>query len=203
MVGDEQKKAFQEIAQHSYKELFGEVKVERAVPDDLVNFFIRKYSFTRDKAINAAKFFLYLTEKGAIQVSTELGAFLAEKSPSSQSQTNGSQLSSTRLSERYATRPSQREIKTTVSPQARQLFQRKNGSSANPNDGQPVIQAVISIKLDKDTPREYWDRVLALIGEKKGTTEVQIETTINNDTASDSQFAEAVDQELSPDSNFT
>ena len=65
MVGDEQKKAFQEIAKNSYQDLLSEVKIDKAVPDDLVNFFIRKYSFTRDKGINAAKFFLYLTEKGA------------------------------------------------------------------------------------------------------------------------------------------
>ena len=30
-----------------------------------------------------------------------------------------------------------------------------------------MIQATINIKLDKDTPKEYWDRVLALLGERK------------------------------------
>lgn len=30
-----------------------------------------------------------------------------------------------------------------------------------------TIQATVNIHLDKDTPREYWDRVLALLGEKR------------------------------------
>ena len=30
-----------------------------------------------------------------------------------------------------------------------------------------MIQATINIKLDKDTPKEYWDRVFSLLGERK------------------------------------
>src|SRR5487761_808499 len=78
MVGEEQKRGFQEITRESYADLFNEVKIERAVPDDVVNFFIRKYSFTRDKAVNASKFFLYLAEKGGVDVSEDLSAFLNE-----------------------------------------------------------------------------------------------------------------------------
>src|SRR5579875_2159488 len=79
MVGDEQKKGFQQIARESYSDLLNEVKIEKAVPEDLINFFIRKYTFTRDKAINASKFFLYLTEKGSMPISPELSSFLTEK----------------------------------------------------------------------------------------------------------------------------
>jgi hypothetical protein len=166
MVGDEQKKAFQEIAKTSYQELMSEVKIDKAVPDDLVNFFIRKYSFTRDKGVNAAKFFLYLTEKGAIQVSPELSAFLSEKSGNGSSQNGLQQTSVQRLVERVARAP-QREAR--VAPQAssgRQVSQRKGGN-VSLSEEQPMIQATISIKLDKDTPKEYWDRVFALLGERK------------------------------------
>ncbi|MDA4130527.1 MAG: DUF5343 domain-containing protein, partial [Thaumarchaeota archaeon] len=114
MVGEEQKRAFQEIAQESYKDLFGEVKIERAVPDDLVNFFIRKYSFTRDKAVNAAKFFLYLAEKGAIPVSNELTTFLTEKSGTSQ--VNGAQIPGVRSFEAPNVRPNQKELKGILLP---------------------------------------------------------------------------------------
>jgi hypothetical protein len=203
MVGDEQKKAFQEIAQESYRDLFGEVKIEKAVPDDLVNFFIRKYSFTRDKAVNAAKFFLYLTEKGSVRVSPELSAFLSEKINGSQPQTIGAQISSARSADRSITRSVQREPRAISSAvPGRQLPQRKKGALDFSSDqSSPLIQAVVSIKLDKDTPKEYWDRVLALVGEKKGAVEIQAETTSSGVETSD--VSENVDQELSPDSNFT
>ncbi|MFI5421312.1 MAG: hypothetical protein ACHQ1H_10135 [Nitrososphaerales archaeon] len=199
MVGEEQKKAFQEIAQGSYKDLFQELNVDRAVPDDLVNFFIRKYGFTRDKAINASKFFLYLTEKGSIHISPELSTFLTDKSTPSQA--NGSQISGPRPIDRPVIRLPSRESKTVSIPsQSRQFLQRKKGVIDNPSE-HPSIQTMISIRLDKDTPREYWDRVLALIGEKKLSAEVQIgEKTPDQDS---SESLEGVDQELTPDSNFT
>ena len=202
MVGEEQKKAFQEIAQGSYKDLFQELNLDRAVPDDLVNFFIRKYGFTRDKAVNASKFFLYLADKGSIHISEELAGFITEKSPSSQ--TNGVQIAGSRLVDRPMIRPAIRESRIGPSPaQVRQLLQRKKGSVQNPSESQPSIQTMISIRLDKDTPREYWDRVLALIGEKKVSAEISIgERTANEDSPS-SDPAEEVDQELTPDSNFT
>jgi hypothetical protein len=150
MVGDDQKRAFLETARDSYADLFAELKLDKAVPDDLVNFFIRKYGFTRDKAANAAKFFLYLVEKGGMTVSPELSAFLTEK--------NG-------------VKPAERIAKPSVVREARTYVQniprtgaRKSGSRFETNS---ALQATIEIKLDKDTPREYWDRVLALLGEKK------------------------------------
>ena len=122
MVGDEQKKAFQEIAKTSYQDLTSEVKIDKAVPDDLVNFFIRKYSFTRDKGINAAKFFLYLTEKGAVQISPELAGFISEKSSTGSGQNSSSQTSVQKLAERVARAP-QREVRAATSVStARQAF---------------------------------------------------------------------------------
>ncbi|MHB2036727.1 MAG: hypothetical protein ACYCPW_08305 [Nitrososphaerales archaeon] len=178
MVGDEQKKAFQEIAKSSYQDLLSEIKIDKAVPDDLVNFFIRKYSFTRDKGINAAKFFLYLTEKGALQVSPELAGFVSEKSNVSSGQNGSSQTSVQKLAERVARTP-QREVRAATSiSMARQLSQRKNGQGTISNE-QPMIQANISIKLDKDTPKEYWDRVLALLGEHKS---IELNVTAESET---------------------
>jgi len=176
MVGDEQKKAFQEIAKSSYQDLLSEVKIDKAVPDDLVNFFIRKYSFTRDKGINAAKFFLYLTEKGALQVSPELAGF-SEKSNSGSGQNGSSQTAVQKLAERVARTP-QREARAATSI-ARQLSQRGNAPVTFSNE-QPMIQANISIKLDKDTPKEYWDRVLALLGEHKS---VELNATTESESA--------------------
>jgi hypothetical protein len=143
MVGQEQKKGFQTMAREAYSDLMVEVMIEKAVPEDLVNFFIRKYGFTRDKGVYATKFFLYLVEKGSIQVSPELSAFLTEKSQTPSPQPNSAQVP------KYV--------------QSRNLVQRK---TSLPGD-RPLIQATINVTLDKDTPKEYWDRIFALLGEGK------------------------------------
>ncbi|HKW05748.1 MAG TPA: DUF5343 domain-containing protein [Nitrososphaerales archaeon] len=150
MVGDEQKRGFFEIAKESYGDLIGEVKVERAVPEDVVNYFIRRYAFTRDKAVNASRFFLYLAEKSSMPVSSELSSFLVEKE-----RATGSTGSVSRAQEK-----SQRNSQSR--PFARPSVQRKGYES-----GDPVISATINITLTKDTPKEYWDRVLALLGERR------------------------------------
>ena len=176
MVGDEQKKAFQEIARESYQDLFAELKLEKAVPDDLINFFIRKYAFTRDKAINAAKFFLYLAEKGSISVSAELGGFLSEKVTSGSNGTNGQQLSTPRIADKVATRsPLIREMRPAAAQVRQQILLQKKKAARNliGEEFPPSIQATINITLDKDTPKEYWDRVLALLGERKDSPDLR------------------------------
>ena len=151
MVGDEQRKAFLEIAKESYKDLLLEVKVDKAVPDDFVNFFIRKYAFTRDKGINASKFFLYLTEKGGISVSSELDSFLSEKAPVPSQPGNGS-VSVTRISEKQSSRIHTKESRPSTTSN-RQALQRKIKPS---EQEQSSIQTVISIK-----PRQrYSERIL-------------------------------------------
>ncbi|MHB1907719.1 MAG: DUF5343 domain-containing protein [Nitrososphaerales archaeon] len=151
MVGDEQKKAFQEAIRGAYSDLMAEIVIERAVPEDVVNYFIRKYSFTRDKAINAAKFFLYLAEKGSLNLSPELASFLNEKSLGSSPQSGTSNPS----------KIAERSVRTISQPK---LYQKKR-------DSVPPVQTIINLKLDKDTPKEYWDRILALLGEKSETQE--------------------------------
>jgi hypothetical protein len=164
MVGAEQKKGFQQIIRESYGDLLSEIVVERAVPDDVVNFFIRKYAFTRDKAINAGKFFLYLSEKGSLAVSKELSTFLTEKGTNgggvaSSSQGTPSAGSSAKLApvERIARSPLRESRIGYSSAQRRNQIETQVG----------MFQAVINVKLDKDTPKEYWDRVLALLGERR------------------------------------
>ena len=66
------------------------------------------------------------------------------------------------------------------------LTQRKNVQILS--EEQPVIQATISIKLDKDTPKEYWDRVLALLGERKSVD-------LNVTTESESQKQDDVEEQ--------
>jgi hypothetical protein len=195
MVGDEQKKAFQEIADVAYRELQSEVKMDKAVPDDLVNFFIRKYAFTRDKAINASKFYLYLVEKSGIPVSNELSTFLTEKVPS-QPQSNGTvSVASSRISERPIVRAQNRDSKiSSFTVFNRHNHNRKTRSTES--EERSPIQAVISIKLEKDTPKEYWDRVLALLGERHLSPEPAGDQA---GTITD----ESLDQELSDDAAFT
>ena len=163
MVGAEQKKGFQKMISESYGELMSEIVVEKAVPDDLVNFFIRRYAFTRDKAINAAKFFLYLAEKGTLTVSSELSSLLTEKSANAASQVSASTSSLNSVPRLTVERTprSSRESRIYSASVPRKSHRDFEGNSL------PTIQTVINITLDKDTPQEYWDRVLALIGENK------------------------------------
>lgn len=161
MIGTEQKKGFQQMIHEAYGELIASVVLEKALPDDVVNYFIRRYAFTRDKAINATKFFLYLVEKASLSVSSELSSFIAEK-PANNAQAQPAS---------YFSQPSPR-IASRVPREPRSLLngQKKRADSAG------GFQTMIHIHLDKDTPREYWDRVLALAGEKKAD-EIQIEET--------------------------
>lgn len=167
MVGEEQKKGFQEITRSSYQDLLNEVKIEKAVPDDLVNFFIRRYAFTRDKGISAAKFFLYLADKGSIQVSKELNEFLGEKL-AQPSQNGAGQIARPRV-------PYSAVKDARVTPST--LPVRKNGRVASKE--QPAILATVNIRLDKDTPKEYWDRVFALLGEQR------VELNVNSESKSE------------------
>lgn len=193
MVGEEQKKAFREIAGEAYSELENEVKIEKAVPDDLVNFFIRKYAFTRDKGINAARFYLYLLEKSGVQVSGELSSFLTEKSPASIQSGSGSVLS--RPVERPSVKTQARDSRVSGQVSSGHQNQHRKLRTFENEDRSP-IQAVINIKLDKDTPKEYWDRVLALMGERQ-------RTELSSEAGASSLLNENLGQEVSGDSAFT
>ncbi|MCL4518478.1 MAG: DUF5343 domain-containing protein [Thaumarchaeota archaeon] len=139
MVGEESKKGFQEIIQQAYADLLAEIKIEAAVPDDLVNFFIRKYTFSRDNAINGTKFFLYLCEKAGLKVSDDLATFLSERVTGT--------------------------AEKVIALRQPELARHTRKSSLAQVDLGSSVHATIEIKLDKDTPKEYWDRVLALLGE--------------------------------------
>ena len=170
LVGDSQMKGFLQMVEESYSDLLSEVKVDKAVPDDIVNYFIRRYAYTRDKAINASKFFLYLADKSSIQTSQELQSFYSEKGVPVSTQNNGS--STVPSAPILSVRSVEKSPRTIARDQRIGL---KNGMSMPQkrvhklleSPAQPVIQATIEIKLDKDTPKEYWDRVLALLGEEK------------------------------------
>jgi hypothetical protein len=173
MVGAEQKKGFQKMIRESYGELVSEIVVEKAVADDVVNFFIRRYAFTRDKAINASKFFLYLAEKGSLVVSPELSSLLTEKNANASPQISTSTTSVNPALPRVAVERTPKTIRESRMYSSN--VQRKPRRDLESNLP-PTIQTVINITLDKDTPQEYWDRVLALIGENKNRP---IETQIS------------------------
>ncbi len=176
MVGEEQRKGFQKMIRESYAELMSEVMIEKAVPDDAINFFIRRYAFTRDKAINATKFFLYLAEKGSLPVSPEFSSLLTEKSSNGSSQISPSIAAISPSLPRLATEKMPRTGRASLTNAQKKVRREFEGDSTS------VIQTVINITLDKDTPHEYWDRILALIGEGKNNE--QIETRISKETES-------------------
>jgi len=171
MLGDEQKKGFQQVVRESYSDLLAEVKIERALPQDLLNFFIRKYQFPRDKALNASKFFLYLTEKGGILVSPELSSLLVEKSnTSSLPPSSSAAAAAPGLPERNTVL---KEVRNLATSSIRLVGPKKQRGRAYDGENQsPSIQATINITLDKDTPKEYWDRVLALLGESRESAQL-------------------------------
>lgn len=173
LVGDAQKKGFHQMVEESYSDLLNEVKVDKAVPDDIVNYFIREYSYTRDKAVNASKFFLYLADKSSIQISQELQSFYNEKNVLVSTQSNGesSTVSSTSIlsgkSVEKSPRIIMREQRTGLKNGLALSQKRGHSKILSESTVESTIQATIEIKLDKDTPREYWDRVLALLGEER------------------------------------
>jgi len=192
LVGEEQKKGFHQMIEESYSDLLTEVKIDKAVPDDIVNFFIRKFSFSRDKAVNASKFFLYLADKSSIQISQELVSFYNEKNISSQS--NGSSSPTIQVTspipngrlEEKSTKASAREYRVSLKNTGGNLSQKRR-RYGDEKPEQNLIHATIEIKLDKDTPREYWDRVLALLGEKRDEDELRssdLSETQKDDAAS-------------------
>jgi hypothetical protein len=187
MVGEEQKRGFLQIVKDSYPELLSELKIDKALPDDLVNFFIRKYSFSREKALNASRFFLYLAEKASIGLSPQLTLFLNEKGSAMQSGLGTSSSSSLTLQKEPSTsislsrdgKPSDLSSQLLHRPLVRKVQLQRNGSRVRhelQETLRPQIQANISIHLDKDTPKEYWDRVLALLGEPRGEVESEEKT---------------------------
>ena len=111
MVGEEQKKAFREIANSATWICKLKSRWTKQFRTILVNFFIRKYGFTRDKAVNAARFYLYLAEKGGVAVSEELGSFLTERAPNP-AQSNGMAPVTPRIFEKSITRSQGRETKS-------------------------------------------------------------------------------------------
>lgn len=152
MVGEAQNDAFRQIITSSYGDLLAEVKIDRAEPDDIVNFFIRKYAFTRDKAINASKFVLYLAEKASLHFSRQLGEFLSEKQASPYEYILGG-----------LTSAQSAQIRATALGKPKRRVEPETGREPESSK----ITAIITITLDKDTPKEFWDRVLALLGEKE------------------------------------
>jgi hypothetical protein len=167
LVGDEQKKGFRAVAESAYGDLISEVKVDRALPDDLINFFIRKYQFPREKAVNASKFFLYLAEKAAIPVAPELASLMTEKG--SNGAASSVPLALSVRNQAFAPRDVHQSQSRDAGGARQVLLSKKALRNNRFNEQisvQPSIQASITIHLDKDTPREYWDRVLALLGER-------------------------------------
>ena len=192
MVGEAQKNGFHQMMDESYFELLNEVKIEKAVPDDIVNYFIRKYSYTREKAVYASKFFLYLADKSSIQISQEMRTFYNEKALSNQ---NGSTSGLGQATLALAGRASAE--KTPKIPVREQRINTKNGKKDQYQTiaGNPTIHATVEIKLDKDTPKELWDRVLALLGEKRIGEDIPVEVSDSKKDGSESASSSEVDQQ--------
>jgi len=78
VIGEEYKKNLEKIIKEAYRDVFSEINLENAVYQDLVNFFIRRYDYSKITAERATKLFLALCEEAGIPLPANLKK---EKSP--------------------------------------------------------------------------------------------------------------------------
>jgi len=142
VVGDDFKKNLQKIVREAYSDLVSTIVLEAARKESLINFFVQRYDYSYTSASAAARLFIWLSLQAGISISEELQSLGTESSLQTKSKPPST--------ERIISRPG-----------------RRMASEVAPTVQETTIQATINIQLDKDTPREFWDRVLALLGEKR------------------------------------
>jgi hypothetical protein len=160
LTGDQFSKNLEQTIREAYKEVFDSVVLESARAENMVNFFIEKYGFSRNTAEGAVKMLSYFASKTNIPISSELSTF---------SGSGKSKFSEVRIFQR-AKPLEPGMMKDQPRRQGRgRAYQVQTSASV------PSIQATINITLDKDTPIEIWDKVLRLL---KGPEEEQEEPEI-------------------------
>ncbi|MCD6445178.1 DUF5343 domain-containing protein [Candidatus Bathyarchaeota archaeon] len=72
VVGQEYRKNLEKIIKEAYKDAFSEIDLEKAVYQDLINFFIRHYDYSQITGERAARLFLSLCNEAGIPISEDL-----------------------------------------------------------------------------------------------------------------------------------
>jgi len=81
VVGDDFKKNMSETIKEAYRDLFSTIIVEKAKPENLINYFVQKHEMGSSIAGQAAKLFIFFTKKAEIPISQELLSMETEKRP--------------------------------------------------------------------------------------------------------------------------
>jgi len=143
VVGEDFKKNLKPIVIEAYHDLTSTIVLDVAKPENLINFFVQRYDYSQASAKSALRLFVWLASQTDIPLSQEVQNLTLKPSPKAE----------TKMPRTEAILPSKPRYKK---PMRTFLEQPKSN-----------IQATVNIHLDKDTPREFWDRVLALLGEKR------------------------------------
>jgi hypothetical protein len=144
VVGDDFEKNLNAVVMDAYHDLISTVVLNAAKPENVINFFVQRYDYSQASARNALRFFVCLASRADIALSEEVRNLAVKPLTKIEMKT---QKGETML---MPSKPRYGSVLRTV------LEQPKS-----------TIQATVNINLDKDTPRELWDRVLALLGEKR------------------------------------
>jgi len=142
VMGDEFKKNLASTVKEAYTDLISTIVLDVAKSENLVNFFVQRYNYSYSMARSAARLFVWLATQAEIPISEELQNLGTESYPQVRQKPP--------KTEPFASRPKHQKISEVLSSKS-----------------ETTIQATVNINLDKDTPRELWDRVLALLGEKR------------------------------------
>jgi len=75
VTGEDFKKNLAKVIKEAYSDLLNTIVVEKAEPESLINYMIRKYGYSRPLAEEATMLFAYFCNKAAIPISTKISSF--------------------------------------------------------------------------------------------------------------------------------
>lgn len=73
-TGDEFKKNLKKVVEEAYGELLAKIVIDKAKPENLVNYFMEKHQYSQTTAKLALKIFVYLCQEAGIPISPDLTA---------------------------------------------------------------------------------------------------------------------------------
>jgi len=88
MAGDEGIKNLEKLIHNSYAIIFDEIDIQKAIFDDIVNKFMRKYGISKTSATESAKIFIFLLDLAKIPISESLKESLISKTASTEPKKN-------------------------------------------------------------------------------------------------------------------
>jgi len=75
VTGQDFKRNLAEIIRQAYSDLFDTIIIDKAKPESIVNFIIEKYGYSRPRAEDATRLFVYFCSKADIPIPQELAQF--------------------------------------------------------------------------------------------------------------------------------